>query len=73
MDNKSVTTYVADRGTSTPEVIIKGEFEESVRKYMESPEGKEVLTTWATQKAIEDQRAKLDAVEAQMLAKESAL
>jgi hypothetical protein len=66
-------TETRSTATSTQEVIIKGEFEEAVRKYKESPEGEEVLNTWATQKAIEEQRAKLDAVEKQMLSKEASL
>lgn len=58
---------------ATPEVVIQDEFEELVRSYEESAEGKEVLHTWATQQALEDQREKLDKVEAELLKKEASL
>lgn len=56
-----------------PQVIIKSDFEEIKREYMESEAGQEVLDTWATQKALEDIREKLDVVEAEMLEKEASL
>lgn len=55
------------------EVVVTDEFDELVKTYKESEEGQEVLHTWATQKALEDTRKKLDEIEAQTLTKEASL
>lgn len=55
------------------EVVITDEFAEMVKTYKESAEGQEVLNVWATQKALESTREKLDAIEAQTLTKEASL
>ena len=55
------------------EVVVTDEFAEMVKTYKESKEGQEVLHTWATQKALEDTRKKLDEIEKQTLTKEASL
>lgn len=58
---------------SAPEVIVQDEFDELVRSFEESEEGREVLHTWAMQQALEVQREKLDAIESDLLKKEASL
>lgn len=57
----------------TTEVVVTDEFAALVTTFSESPEGKEVLHTWATQKALEVTRKKLDDIESQTLKKEASL
>ena len=58
---------------SDPEILIQDEFDNAVEAYENSSEGKEVLHTWAMQKALADQRTKLDAIEKSLLEKEASL
>lgn len=69
--NKKTVEYV--EVVSEPEVIVQDEFDELVRSFEESAAGKEVLHTWATQKALEKQREKLDQIESDLLKKEASL
>lgn len=53
--------------------VVVDEFEELVESYKQSEDGKEVLNTWATQKALDETRKKLDEIEKQTLTKEASL
>ncbi len=55
------------------EVVVTDEFAELVKGYKDSKEGQEVLHVWATQKALETQRKKLDEIEKSTLEKEASL
>ena len=55
------------------EYIQVDAFDELVKEYKESEEGVKVLENWATQKAIKDTQAKLDAEEARLLKEEASL
>lgn len=55
------------------EVVVTDEFAELVRQFKESSEGQEVLNVWATQKALDATREKLDEIEKQTLTKEASL
>ena len=57
----------------TTEIVVTDEFAALVTTFSESPEGKEVLHTWATQQALEVTRKKLDDIEAQTLRKEASV
>jgi len=70
--NKPVV-YERPTATSSVEVIIRSDFEDTKRRYMESEEGAQVLDTWATQKALDEMREQLDTVEAEMLEREASL
>jgi len=58
---------------SEPEVVVTDEFEELVKSFEESPEGKEALRNWASQKALSVQREKLNTLEKDLLKKEASL
>jgi len=74
MSTMNTAEYIAPVfATTTPEVIIKSDFEELKKSYMESEAGQEVLEVWATQKALADTRGRLEAVEKDMLEREASL
>lgn len=72
-DIKNQFIRVEYKTVEQKEVVVTDEFAQLVKEFSESSEGQEVLNTWATQKALEVQRKKLDEIEKQTLKKEASL